>query len=133
ILRNHASLRMVGSSKINGYPLIFDNPTHKLTDSLIRIYFKNRRLTEQTITINNLSSRAKKIIKKYDNNNDSDIHSQFLSTNKIIVRNNLSNYVFKSKSNDITYSSEIYEAAFNLFNNLQPNIFKMGKIKGEFI
>ena len=56
IVRNRGSLRMVGSTKIsNGYPLIFDNEKHKLTDSLIKIYFKDRRDEEQLITSHNIN------------------------------------------------------------------------------
>lgn len=38
IVRKNASLRMVGSSKIGGYNLVFDDNKYTLQDSLIRIY-----------------------------------------------------------------------------------------------
>nr|URM62083.1 DNA primase small subunit [Mimivirus sp.] len=50
IVRNKASLRMVGSTKIDGTPLVFDDNIYSLSDSLIRIYLKNQRDKEQLIT-----------------------------------------------------------------------------------
>ena len=50
IVRNKASLRMVGSSKLDGKALKFDNDKHVLTDSLIRIYQKKLREAEQLVT-----------------------------------------------------------------------------------
>src|SRR5579872_4392793 len=55
IVRLHASLRMVGSSKIGGYILKLDCEKYNLIDALIRIYQKRARAIEQTVSMENLN------------------------------------------------------------------------------
>lgn len=110
ILKNKASLRMVGSSKINGCVLEFDNDKYDLTDSLIRIYFKNQRDSEQLITLDNF---------------DSDINLPVKKINR--------NYEVPIECVDLIYSQDIYDKSFEILNNLQPNVFKIIKISGRII
>lgn len=67
VIRRHGSLRMVGSSKIGGEPLVFLNrhckggkkgPLHTLTDSLIRVVLPEEREREQMISLERLSEEA---------------------------------------------------------------------------
>lgn len=107
IIRKHASLRMVGSSKIGGNVLVFDNENHKLVDSLIRIYNKKK---EQIITINNF------------------INNVFINViEKPIFK--FSNHVIEEPIFDII----IYQKAFELYNSFDIDIFRMGSINGSFL
>ena len=121
IVRNKGSLRMVGSTKINGYPLVFDNKNHCLPDSLIRIYFRDHRRREQLITRNNL---CEKTLDKFTEN-----------TNNNFSYNN--HIVFDKTYNDNTQheslNKEIYSRAFEICDQLCPGIFRMGKITGLFL
>ena len=120
IVRKRASLRMVGSNKLGGHPLKFDNPGHKLTDSLIRIYFRNQRTSEQLVTQSNIKKIVSDILLDDDY---SDMTEPFYK----ISACNSSEYL------DPEYPTDVYEAAFGMYNQLQPDIFKMGKINGKII
>lgn len=118
IVRNNGSLRMVGSSKINGYPLIFDNPEHKLTDSLIRIY--NQSEIEQIITKENIDENVFTNIlcetkSEPNENHPQDTRNNFCS-NKII---------------EPLYVEQVYQKAYQIYNTINPGVFKMGKISGD--
>ena len=56
IARNNGSLRMVGSKKVDGNILTFDDKCYKLEDSLIRIYKTKNKHREQIISIESGSS-----------------------------------------------------------------------------
>ncbi|BCS83336.1 hypothetical protein QLL95_gp0787 [Cotonvirus japonicus] len=127
IVRKKGSLRMVDSTKINGNPLILDNNNHKLTDSLIRIYYKNHRDAEQTITRNNLNEKASDII-----NTNLHIKDQKYNTYENNI-SNISNNISNNIINNPTFDDQIYEKAFELYNLIHPGIFKPGKINGNFL
>lgn len=116
IVRNRGSLRMVGSTKIGGYPLVFDNPKHKLTDSLIRIYFKSQREKEQLVTKDNILQSVFKNVLFEDVDVISEQHYTISSNPK--------------KMETAAYDQTIYDKAFELYNTIDPNTFKMGKING---
>jgi hypothetical protein len=116
IVRNRGSLRMVGSTKIGGHPLVFDNPNHTLTDSLIRIYLKSHREKEQLITKKNINQSVFENILYENIEEDSEQH-----------------YVISSEAKKIeqpAYNKNVYEKAFELFNTINPKTFKIGKING---
>ena len=118
IVRKRGSLRMVGSSKINGYPLVMDNPDHKLTDSLIRIYFKTQRETEQLVTHNCFNEGVFENVLEWEKINDLNSESQ------IVINTN------PKKIEDPVYDMIVYEKAYELYNTINPGVFKMGKING---
>lgn len=119
IVRNRGSLRMVGSSKIGGNPLIFDNENHKLTDSLIRIYFKKQKEEEQLITKNNINKSV------FDNVLCQDITE---------ISGQISELSFKPKKiENPVYKNEIYEKAYEIYNTINHGVFKMGKINGTIL
>lgn len=116
IYKAHASMRMVGSSKIDGYCLILDNPNFKLEDSLIRIYNEKNKKKEQHVTIDNfrISSIKKCGLLEYlkiEGNNYCHV------TTMRIPRN------FEKKS----FMGTEYEYIFNLvmenIDKIQPNTF----------
>jgi len=119
IVKNKASLRMVGSSKIGGNILTFDNDKYTLPDSLIRIYDKRQRKNEQLVTNKNI------------------IESAFDDVLCDISNKNVSCITIRS-SNDVTiqapiYDNVVYKIAYELYDEIQPNTFTMGKINGTFI
>lgn len=121
IVRNNGSLRMVGSTKINGYILHFDNNEHTLTDSLIRIYFRDQRDTEQLITKDNINEN---------------VFSDILFENNIVENNFGSNINITFDPRKIVepvYINEIYKKAYEMYSIIDPGIFKMGKISGNRI
>lgn len=122
IVRNRGSLRMVGSTKIDGYPLVFDNENHKLTDSLIRIYFKKQREQEQMVTQNNI------IASVFDDIIDDSFETDSESSDQII------NIDLKPKKTiDPVYDIKIYNKAYEIYNTINPKVFKMGKINGSVL
>lgn len=128
IIRKNTSLRMVGSSKINGFALEFDNEKHQLTDSLIRIYFHNQKKNEQIVTIDNLcASVLKNVLEEtIDNNNgyDSDFDLG-IDINE--------HTIFTQKKVNIMYDKKVYNKAFKIISKIYPNIFIPGKISGEYM
>ena len=117
IVRNRASLRMVGSMKINGYPLIFDDDKHVLTDSLIRVYQKHQRKKEQLITQNNINNGVL-----------DDMLIDFRASKQI------PNMISKSvKIMRPLYDPIVYQHAFNVYDSIIPGIFRMGKINQELL
>lgn len=122
IIRNRASLRMVGSSKLGGYPLEFDDPSFKLTDSLIRIYFKNQRDQEQLVTINNIRQDIQSKLAVTEENSES--YSPSADSNFIIGQSHL-------MQTDPIYPPNVYTASFEMYNKLNPFTFKIGKINGN--
>jgi hypothetical protein len=119
IIRKHASLRMVGSSKIGGNVLKFDDENYFLSDSLIRIYFENDRKKEQLITESN-----------YNHSEQDKILFIDVPGKKSKFLNNLN---IESKIIDPVYDTIVYEKAFELCNILMPGIYEMGKINGNKI
>ncbi|XWV25991.1 hypothetical protein QJ857_gp1089 [Tupanvirus soda lake] len=119
IVRNRGSLRMVGSTKINGYPLIFDNENHKLTDSLIRIYFKTQREQEQLVTENNINKSV------FDN---------VLFCEPVEITEQYHTITFEPKKIEKpAYDKVIFERAYEIYNKISPGVFKMGKINGKVL
>lgn len=120
IVRNRASLRMVGSSKINGFPLIFDNEKHTLSDSLIRVYSEKDRKKEQIVTRKNIISYVFDCV-IYENTDDISAEQSF----KIGC--------YPKKIERPVYDKIVYEKAYHIYNVIHPNVFKMGKINGRTV
>lgn len=119
IVRKKASLRMVGSSKIGGNVLTFDDHTHTLEESLIRIYQKKDKLNEQLIT--------------KDNFNESMFEDIFEPITKFklnITSCNNSNY---TKMEDPEYNLNVYDIAYKLSTMVFNDIFKKGKVNGYYL
>jgi len=123
IIKKRASLRMVGSSKIGGNVLNFDDPKYTLTDSLIRIYFRNQRDVEQLVTIDNLA------INMYD----FEILSDCITDPESEHTMSIGSYSEQFEHLDPVYTPNVYQASFEMYNQLHPNIFKMGKINGKIM
>jgi len=121
IVRKRGSLRMVGSKKIDGYPLVFDDDKHILTDSLIRIYFKNQRINEQLVTKDNINNGVFDNVLGVVTNDDDDTEQFDFSTLK------------PTKIEKPVYKQEIYEKAYEMYNTIRPGVFKMGKINGKIM
>lgn len=120
IIRNRASLRMVGSSKIDGYPLVFDDEKkYTLTDSLIRIYIEEQKKYEQIVTSDNIN---KDIISQFEN------YSPTFS--KI---NNFPISKTEIKALKPEYEMVIYKKAYEIHHKICPEVFRMGKINGKFL
>lgn len=111
IIRKRASLRMVGSSKIGGCELILDDDKYQLTDSLIRIYLKEKNV--QLITKDNINKSIY----------DSIIPVEEEPPEQIIS--------FNPKATEKpAYLKEVYDKAFTIYTNIGPRVFKAGKISG---
>lgn len=136
IVRNRASLRMVGSSKINGCPLIMDDPRFSLTDSLIRIYLKSHRQTEQLITRQNIIPEVFTNVLTggrvaIDPNSDPNSDPHFdRSLDGLSAQISSS---IKSVEIDPIYDRVIYYKAFCMCDILKPGVFKMGKVNGNIL
>ena len=125
IIRRHGSLRMVGSTKINGFPLTFDDPTHKLTDSLIRIYLKAERHSEQTISVSNLVEGVLEDVLEWSEPKiNTSIH-----THTHTYGNGFANS--DHDACDPAYPLDIFKAAFEMYDEIHKGIFRMGKIHGK--
>lgn len=118
IIRKHASLRMVGSSKIGGNILKFDDDNYFLSDSLIRIYLETDRKQEQLITESNYNH-----VKQ----------DKVLFVNLYDKEKTLNNFNIETKILDPIYEISVYEKAFEICNILMPGVYKMGKINGNKI
>lgn len=132
IVRQRASLRMVGSSKIGGYPLTLDDESHTLTDSLIRIYLKSERDAEQLVTLDNLNTY---VIENVLNMKSED-GEFFMNTSSTDAEYNSHFYIGSdviSKTSEPSYSDKVYLKAFELINIICPGIFKIGKIQGKML
>lgn len=117
IVRKNASLRMVGSNKIGGNILKFDDLEFILTDSLIRIYSKQDKKAEQLVTMDQLNKSAKCI-----NNNKSVVikpTTKYIGLNAVVE--------------DPVYDMAVYNKAFEMLNIIRKGAFKMGKINGNRI
>jgi hypothetical protein len=119
IVRKHASLRMVGSSKIGGNILNFDDDGFCLSDSLIRIYLEKDIENEQLITNDNINNLKQEKILCMNISKDNKIKSINLSNTNTNV------------STDPKYDIEVYKKSFEICNIICPNVFKMGKINGN--
>lgn len=120
IVRKRASLRMVNSSKINGYPLIFDNQNHTLVDSLIRIYQEKIKEKEQLVTNNNIIDSVFSNVLGYEEpDEDTAIPINISSSIRPIEKP--------------LYDVKIYDMAFNIYQEINPGVFKMGKINGNIL
>lgn len=132
IIRHRASLRMVGSSKIKGCPLIFDeDDKYHLTDSLIRIYFKSQRKIEQVITKDNL--RHTEILSEFFSEKEFNVSSEkFISIDD--CSSPTENDPFKESCNEEPiYPENIYKEAFKICNEKTQGIFKRDKISGKLL
>lgn len=119
IVRKRGSLRMVGSKKINGYRLVFDNKDDTLIDSLIRIYSKQEREHEQLVTMVNFKQN---ILEKIT---------------KPMIESNIINEInigsIEREYDNTNYDNVVYDRSYQLVNYVNPKIFKMGKISGKIM
>lgn len=118
IVKKNGSLRMVGSSKINGYLLEFDNPKHKLTDSLIRIYSRTQKRREQIINMDNLNEGVLGNV----------IYQDQESTPKKIITEPTP---FPC-SDEKYFNLDVYIKSFEILWKI-TNSFKIGKIQGKLM
>ena len=123
IVRNRGSLRMAGSSKLNGYPLILDDDKYSLTDSLIRVYLKSDIEIEQSFSKKNINTGVMENVLFEDDSEESSISTT--ST----ISNNIMNF----KLGIADYDEKVYVKAFEIYNTIHENVFKMGKINGNMI
>lgn len=126
IVRNRASLRMAYSSKLDGTPLILDNKSHHFIDSLIRIYFKNDRLAEQTVTFQNLRDDIIDEQNKIEEENEYYTHKYYISASTV------------KRDSKPVFDNKIYETAYNILNeflksNNKKTVFKKGRISGSVL
>lgn len=119
IVRKHASLRMVGSKKIKGNPLVLDDPKYNLTDSLIRIYYKNQRLKEQLITIDNINTGVFENVLEEPRSD---------TTMQIKIMD-----VTFGKISEPRFETPVYQKAYELYYMIQPGVFTMGKISDNIL
>jgi hypothetical protein len=126
IVRNNASLRMTGSSKINGYELVLDNPDHTLQDSLIRTYRRAVKETEQIVTKKNILDG---VLDKILNIKDPDCHSFDSDSDS----NCKSGHKKKHIVSEAVFPEIVYQKAFELVNSFSPNVFSLGKINGSLV
>lgn len=125
IIKHRGSLRMVGSSKINGYPLDFDDSTYTLSDSLIRIYSKEQKKNEQLVTRDNIISTVfGNVLETID-----DPHFDLEADSQHFYHTKFSAQKFLKPAYNLT----VYDIAFKLINDVYPGVFKRGKINGEFL
>lgn len=149
IIRKHASLRMVGSSKLDGHILTFDDETKisnktnsesdqtssninvsipKLVDSFIRIYDGK---IEQIVTKSHINMDAINQLIDY-------IAIQSESGGPILnldeLKQNACCYTITDKNNaEPIYPQSVYDNAMYIFNLMNPNKFKISKIRGKKI
>ncbi|AZL89638.1 hypothetical protein QKC54_gp0973 [Megavirus baoshan] len=121
IVKKNTSMRMVGSYKIGGNKLKFDNYDHSLEDSLIRIYRKSAMKKEQIVYQSNIKE---KYINKYITQNNKS-YSEIISTRKYI------NAII-SDDTDI-YDINIYDKILQFVNIEAPGVFSIGNINGNYI
>lgn len=122
IVRKKASLRMVGSSKIKGYLLVMDNKSDTLEDSLIRVYSEQQKKNEQIVTRNNFKTSIFNLIAEPNLSSPIDA--------------NISIIHIRHKDTAIekpVYDKMVYQEAFKMYNQINPGIFKMGKINGNLM
>ena len=117
IVRKNASLRMVGSCKIGGNCLTFDNNEHILEDSLIRLYRPKDVLEEQIITSKNIKNKVEKLL--------------FRNIDDIIPIHQKKHINIKFKKS--VYDNTIYNLAYEICNELCPEVYKIGKIDGNLL
>lgn len=117
IARKNGSLRMIGSKKIGGNLLKFDNDIFSLMDSLIRIYSENDKLNEQIVTNNNIN--LVKQNKVFENIPEK---SEHVNTKTAKIFDNIT---------EPKYDIQIYNKAFQMCNIILPGIFKINKISGN--
>lgn len=114
IVRRNASLRMVGSKKINGYPLTFDDSEYNLVDSLIRINTKKYIQDEQIVTMDNINEGVVEKLYPQNSNGKQNISTRF---------------VFDKQFSD----KNIYKKAFEMFDKINPKIFHLRKVENNKI
>jgi len=115
IIRKNGTLRMVGSSKLDGKLLTLDSK-HRFEDSLIRPYLTADIEKEQYVGAVNM---IKSIRRKYDKLR----HPEQNTFNKNIV---YSNCVPKGNVTPI-YDDSVYMKAFKIIDDKMPGVFKMRK------
>lgn len=119
IVRRNGTLRMVGSSKIGGYPLVMDDPDHCLEDSLIRIYRRRDRNREQILGWNNLKKKVYREFIKEEDDHDIRVKTRRPSLGSV--------------SAPPAYDQKVYDKAFGLVERFSPGIFDAGKINGQLL
>lgn len=112
---------MTGSSKLNGFILELDDKSHTLQDSLIRIYFGQQKKNEQTVGHDNILPLVFSYILKEGTKND--ILSSFISSVPS----------FSNKLEAPCYDIIVYQKAYEMYNSIHPEVFKMGKINGKYM
>lgn len=147
IVRKNASLRMVGSSKIGGNELIFDNPKHTLQDSLIRIYSDSNKDT-QMIGTNNFNVDAQNKILNQSTDTDKSIvklpnkypTSKYPTSKTPLQKKYSMNYLLGDHEIitdipifDKVYGIYVFELAFSICDHIRPNQFEMGKVTGNIL
>jgi len=121
IVRKRGSLRMVGSQKINGYPLVFDDEDcFTLTDSLIRIYIRSELKKEQIITRKNILDSVFDVVIEEDQDEPKALA-------EINIRSD------PTTNDPAIFDEIIYKKAYELYNKIHPGIFKIGKASSNVI
>lgn len=125
VVRKSASLRMVGSCKINGSVLTLDNKTkYNLVDSLIRpIDISNEQLVTCANHRLNLISSDLEIELDEENNNN----GVTTIKTKLTTLNNTSGIL------PAEFPLAVYAKGFDMINALTPDIFTKGKINGVYL
>jgi len=126
IVRQNASLRMVGSRKLDGHPLVLDDPHYKFKDSLIRIYLVQDFQGVHRIRLDDFSPKILGDLQEYWDEPDKQDASSKIKKTDI-------NLPAGPTGEKYSYPSEIYRRAFQLFCRIDPSTFRMGKIKGSLV
>ena len=116
IARKKAALRMVGSSKIGGNCLTLDNPDHKLTDSLIRIYYENRRKEEQMVRKSQMIPKVLQSLEKKSERGE----CRVIDLTQTFIDKEM-------------FHKDIYNRALDMLEQICPSTFDMRVIKGDKI
>uniref|UniRef100_A0A6C0CAN7 Uncharacterized protein n=1 Tax=viral metagenome TaxID=1070528 RepID=A0A6C0CAN7_9ZZZZ len=106
IVKKNTSLRMVGSSKMDGNILSLDDLEYRLEDSLIRVYLSKQRKREKMITKDNFIDIVFETVLKPPKK----IH---------YYRNNDDEPCF--------IGDDVYKKAYLSFNNIYPKVFGVRK------
>lgn len=120
IVRNNGSLRMVGSSKLGGYLLVFDDKQYTLKDSLIRIYTDDDLAMEQLVTKDDINQHVFK-----------DVLTNYVDF--VDIGGKCKNHICIGEPKMVApiYDLAVYNKAFEIYEKINPGVFKMGKISGD--
>ncbi|MEM3063064.1 MAG: hypothetical protein QW303_05950, partial [Nitrososphaerota archaeon] len=98
--------------------LVFDDQSSSLTDSLIRIYLKKQRPPEQLVTKDNINNA---------------VYESVLYEPLVEARQQYAVGINPTKVERPIYDGEVYNKAYYLYNCINPNVFRLGKIKSNFV